>query len=156
MDKRLPNGLTARERQFCRNLCKGMTQLAAYRAAGYGKRANDTTAKAKASRMAGRDIVRATVAEMLQASGVKDLDSVGQAFSDLLQDIASARAQENWTAVAALTRQRLQVLGMLTDRMSVTVENSASDSELAARLAGDDPERQRLIASMLGKSSFDA
>ena len=55
-----------------------------------------------------------------------DVDSVGQAFDDLLRLLAKAEADGNLTAAANLMRQRLQAHGILRDRVAFTLEEQTS------------------------------
>lgn len=154
MRKLLPNGLTPAQDRFCTLLARGIPQIQAYRQAGFAKRAKDETAAPKACLLAKQPKVQARIAELLKASGVADLDSVGQAYSDLLRVMTKAEAEGNMTAYAALSRQRLQVLGMLRDNVSLTVENSSSDSDLIQRLAAGDPAMALQLERLVGSKGF--
>lgn len=154
MRKRLPNGLTAAQDKFCTLLCKGVPQIHAFRQAGMGKRLSDSHAANKASDLAKRPDIQRRCAELLAASAVADLDSVGQAYADLLRVMATAEREGNLTAYAALARQRLQVLGMLRDNVSLTLENSSADQQLLDRLAAGDPAVRLALEQAIGRRGF--
>ena len=86
----------------------------------------------------------------MRAAKVEDIDSVGQAFDDLLRLLAKAEADGNLTAAANLMRQRLQAHGILRDRVTFTLEEQTSDADLIERLAGDDPAKAAALAKVLG------
>jgi hypothetical protein len=64
----------------------------------------------------------------------------------------AAREAGNLTALAAFSRLRIQVLGMIQNSVTVNVEQTWSDEELCRRLAQGDPEQEAKLRKMLGKS----
>src|SRR5262249_16605392 len=104
----------------------------------------------RASRLAKKPQVVARVQELLRQSTVRQIDSVGQAHADLLADMEAARAAENWTALAAFTRTRASILGMIKDSMSFTVESQMSGDALIKQIAADDPELAALLRRRMG------
>jgi hypothetical protein len=92
----------------------------------------------------------------LDAAKILAIDSVGRAYQELLADLDAARAAGNWTAVAALTRQRVQILGMLKDHVVVSRVDETSDDALVERLAGGDAYVAAYIRRCLGHDGFDA
>ncbi len=87
---------------------------------------------------------------LLKAARIEDIDSVGQAFDDLLRLLVKAEDEGNLTAAANLMRQRLQAHGILRDRVAFTLEEQTSDADLLERLAGDDPVKLAALQTILG------
>ena len=85
--------------------------------------------------------MQARVETLLRAARVEDIDSVGQAFDDLLRLLAKAEADGNLTAAANLMRQRLQAHGILRDRVAFTLEEQTSDADLIEQLSGGDAKK---------------
>ena len=88
----------------------------------------------------------------MREARVQDIDSVGQAYTDLLSDMASAREAKNWTALAAFTRTRAQILGMVKEGLHVSFEASLSDDQLIKALAAGDSNKDAVLRTMLGTS----
>ena len=91
---------------------------------------------------------------LLSAARIEDLYSAGQWQADLLDDLEQARADRNWTAVAAFRRMAGQALGVLKDRVVLSAEQSMADADLVAQLAGGDKGKLVVLAEVLGKRSF--
>ncbi len=144
------DGLTPQEAQACVYRATGLSQSAAYRRAFNVKRIKPETVWNKASKLFGRSEVQARVETLLRAARVEDIDSVGQAFDDLLRLLAKAEADGNLTAAANLMRQRLQAHGILRDRVAFTLEEQTSDADLLKSLAGDDPAKLAVLQTILG------
>ncbi len=144
------DGLTPQEAQACVYRAQGLSQSEAYRRAFDVKRMKPGSIWTKASMLFGRVEVVCRVEALLRAARIEDIDSVGQAFDDLLRLLAKAEADGNLTAAANLMRQRLQAHGILRDRVAFTLEEKTSDADLLERLAGDDPAKLAVLKKMLG------
>ena len=144
------DGLTPQEAQACVYRAQGLSQSEAYRRAFDVKRMKPASIWTKASMLFGRVEVVCRVETLLKAARIEDIDSVGQAFDDLLRLLVKAEMEGNLTAAANLMRQRLQAHGILRDRVAFTLEDPTSDEELLRRLAGDDPAKAAALAKVLG------
>lgn len=153
-EKRLPGGLTHRERTFAELMCKGMRPRDAYRQAGFAKRATDKQASDNASTKAKQPAIIKYMAEWLNRARISDIDSPGAAVAKTLDAINEASDDRNWTAIAALQRLRYQHNG-IAERTSVQIEATFSDADILARLANNDPARLAQLRSLLAPASFD-
>jgi hypothetical protein len=155
MEARRDDGLTAKQARFAALLAQGWTQAAAYREAYNTNGAKPETVWQEASRLAHDPRVSARVRELLENARIEDIDSPQVAFRALLQDIEAARADRNWSAVMAGHDKRLKVWGMLKERHIQENVESMSDEQLIRELAGDDPEKRKLLADMIGADYED-
>jgi hypothetical protein len=144
------DGLTPQESQAAVLRATGMSQAKAWRQAFNRPRVKPQTAWTEASKVFSRPNVSQRVSELLRAARVEDIDSVGQAFDDLLRLLAKAEDDGNLTAAANLMRQRLQAHGILRDRVAFTLEEQTSDADLLKLLAGDDPAKLAALQTILG------
>jgi hypothetical protein len=138
MKRRDPDQLKPADASFAAWLARGHEQASAYRKSRDCAGISPQRVAERACRLAVKEQVKARVSELLSEAKVADIDSVGRAHADLLADLAAARAAENWTAVAALTRTRTSILGMVRDNLHVSYEASLSDDQLVKALAGED------------------
>jgi hypothetical protein len=146
--------LTPKEERAAALRARGYSQADAYRATHNVSRATAKTIHEKASRLFARKEIRARVRDILREARIEDIDSIGQAFSDILDDIQAAREARNWAAVMAGQRLRAQVHGMLIQK--VRIEDNTSDEELIRRLSGGDPAKAAVLYEILGAgNSFD-
>ena len=150
------DGLTRQEAEACRLLVSGMTQSDAYRQAFKARESEAKSIHERASRLFAKPQVQTRVRKLLDHANIQDLDSVGRAFADLQVDIKRAKELDNMTAVAQLQRLRLQVLGMLKENVSLTVEQRSDDDSLIKRIAGDDADLAESLRRRLGQEGFDA
>lgn len=142
-------------RVFARHLAMGATQADAYRAAyGRDKGVNDNSTKVSACKLARRPEIQARVAELLKESKVTDLDSVGEAWSDLRNLYKTTVDKEQFTAASSLMRQRLQGLGALKDNLTIQTDN-VSDDYIIDRLSQGDPDKAAMLKAIVGQDSFD-
>ena len=157
MGKRVElDGLTPEESNAAKLRAQGLSQVESYRRAFDVKRMKPKTVYEKSSKLFAKPAMQTRVETLLRAARVEDIDSVGQAFDDLLRLLAKAETDGNWTAAANLMRQRLQAHGILRDRVAVTLEEQASDDDLLERLAGDDPAKLAALQVILGApNTFD-
>jgi len=144
--------ITPLERKFARGLAMGISQGEAMRRA---RDADDLTPsiRAYASKVAKRPMVRELV-ERLQANlRIADLDSVGEAWSDLRNVMKKAEDKENYNAVASLMRQRLTGLGALETKLNIT--GHIDDKTLLERLTGGDKDKIEALSQMLTPDTFE-
>ena len=94
--------------------------------------------------------MQARILSLLDAARVQDLLSAGAWLNQLKTDIATARADKNHNAVMNGTRLLGQALGLLRDNVNVTVERRASDDQLIALLAKDNPELAAALRKNIG------
>ena len=150
------DGLTPAEAYFAKLLCQGLTQREAFRKAWPKSRAKQKTIDDMASAVANRPEVRKRCREILAQKKVSDLDSAGQAFKDVLAALEQAQAAKNWTAVAQLSRLRLDCHGMLkTSVGDRTGLSSISDANLLEALAGSNVELRKELEKLLGRDTFE-
>ncbi len=150
------DGLTPQESRAAVLRATGMSQAEAWRRAFNRPRVKPQTAWTEASKVFSRPNVSQRVSDLLRAARIEDIDSVGQAFDDLLRLLAKAETEGNLTAAANLMRQRLQAHGILRDRVAFTLEETTSDADLLKQLAGDDPAKLAALQQILGaKEGFE-
>ncbi len=150
------DGLTPQESQAAVLRATGMSQAEAWRQAFNRPRVKPQTAWTEASKVFSRPNVSQRVDALLRAAKVEDLDSIGQAVDDLLQLITKCVEEGNLTAAANLMRQRLQVHGILRDRVAFTLEEQTSDADLIDALAAGDGHKREMLRAIVGAGeSFD-
>ena len=127
-----------------------MSQVESYRRAFDVKRMKPKTVYEKSSKLFAKPVMQTRVEALLRAARIEDIDSVGQAFDDLLRLLAKAEEDGNLTAAANLMRQRLQAHGILRDRVAFTLEEQTSDADLIEQLSGGDAKKAAVLRTMLG------
>ena len=148
-------GLTPQQEAFAVALATGYSQADAYRhAVNVRPGTKDSSIHVSACKMAADPNVRQRVHQLLSEARIVDIDNVGQAWRDLLDVLQEARDEKNFTAVAALLRQRLTGLGALQHHLHVTQHNSMSDEQIVNRLAGGDESIAVALRAILGTDSF--
>ncbi len=151
------DGLTYIEAKAAALCAQGFSQSEAYRQATGTTRAKPETVHKRASDMFKRAHVQGRVRELLRLAKVQDIESAGESYAKMLEDMEAARADQNHNAVMGYTRIKMQAHGMLRDNVSMTMESSLSDEDLIQRMAGDDPAKLAVLRTMLGaKDTFDA
>ena len=157
MPKRLKDGdgLTPNEGRFAACLCQGMTQREAFKRAWPKTRAKPHQIDNRASALANKPEVKRRCREILSAMKISDLDSAPAAFKDLLSALQAATDARNWTAVAALSRLRLDVQGLLKSSNAGMADRSISDETLLDKLAGSNAELRKQLQSLLGSDDFE-
>ena len=143
-------GLTPQEAKACLYRAQGLAQTEAYRRAFDVGRQSQKTSTEKASRLFARGNVQARIETLLDAARVQDLLSAGAWLDQLKTDVSTARAAGNHNAVMNGTRLLGQALGVLRDNVNVTVERRASDDQLIALLAKDNPDLAAALRKNLG------
>ena len=144
------NGLTARQDRFAQCLAIGMDQAAAYRKCFPTRGRSDNAIHQAAHRIAKKTAVRVRVESFLKEAKFADLQTVGEWGQDLLDMIAMAKTDKNWTACAALKRLSGQALGTLTDTVMVRAEQSMTDETLAKQIAKGDKAKEATLLAILG------
>ncbi len=94
--------------------------------------------------------VRGRVRELLKLAKVMDIESVGESYAKMLEDMEAARTDGNHNAVMGYTRIKMQAHGMLRDNVSMTMESSLSDEDLIQRMVGDNPAKIAAVRVILG------
>ena len=151
MAKRIElDGLTPEESNAARLRAQGLSQVESYRRAFDVQRMKPKTVYEKSSKLFAKPAMQTRVEALLRDARIEDIDSVGQAFDDLLRLLAKAETEGNLTAAANLMRQRLQAHGILRDRVAFTLEEQTSDTDLLKHLAGDDPTKLAALQTILG------
>ncbi len=144
------DGLTHVEARAAALCAQGFSQSEAYRQATGTTRAKPETVHKRASDMFKRAHVRGRVRELLRLAKVQDIESVGESYAKMLEDMEAARTDQNHNAVMGYTRIKMQAHGMLKDNVSMTMESSLSDKDLIQRMAGDDPAKLAALQTILG------
>ena len=151
MGKRIElDGLTPEESAAAALRAQGLSQVESYRRAFDVKRMKPKTVYEKSSKLFAKPAMQARVETLLRAARVEDIDSVGQAFDDLLRLLTKAEDAGNLTAAANLMRQRLQAHGVLRDRVAFTLEEQTSDADLIEQLSGGDVKKAAALRTILG------
>lgn len=147
-------GLFPNEELFARALSRGLDQSEAYRASHSRERVTRLSKEAinvRASKMASNPRLKERVRALLDEAKISDLDNIGRAFTDLMRFIFKAEEKSNFTALAALMRLRLQVIGALKENVLVNMESTISDDELVKRMTSRQPELAALLRKSLGR-----
>ena len=151
MSATIDSGLTVQQGRFAALIARGENQTAAYTQAFKCKKMAQKTITENASRLAGNSKVLARVREILLEARIEDVDHANVAFNDLLRHLELAEKAENWTAVAAFDRLRLQHHGML--KADVQVDSGVErDRELIEAIAGADPKKRAALELLMGKA----
>ena len=151
------DGLTPEEAKACLYRAQGLSQSDAYRRAFNKPQAKPKTINEKACRLFAKPATQARVSELLKASKVQDIISVGEWGQMVLEGVEKARADNNMTAFFNGTRQLGQAVGALKDNVALTVEQRTDDDTLIEQFAGGDPAKLAVLRTMLGaKDTFDA
>ena len=144
------DGLTPEEAKACLYRAQGLSQSDAYRRAFNKPQAKPKTINEKACRLFARPATQARVSELLSASKLADLESLGEASQKLLEDIDAARERGNDNAVMGFTRIKIQIHGVLKDTVSLSVEQRADDATLIDQLSAGDPAKAAALRQVLG------
>ncbi len=150
-----PDEMDPKEARFCVLRACGHSQSDAYRIAWGCKHAKPESVHRMAHRIAQRVHVKSRIRDLLREARVFDIEAVGQAYQQLLEDMQTAREKGNDTALASYTRTKFQAQGMMRDHLVVSAEKSESDDELVARLSGGDEHKAAMLRSIIGKDSFE-
>jgi hypothetical protein len=150
------DGLTFAEGRFANFLAHGLSQVEAFRKSWPKTRATAASMHERACRLANQPAIRSRVREILGQMKLSDLDNGPQAFKDLLAALERANAASNFTAVAQLSRLRLDCLGMLKSSVGDrTGFNTISDANLLEKLAGTNAGLRKELEKILGAESFE-
>jgi hypothetical protein len=151
------DGLTLQESRAAVLKAQGLSQSAAWRQAFNRPRVKPETAWTEASKVFTRPNVAQRVRDLLRAARIGDIESVGEAFATMQEDMEAARKDGNHNAVAQYTRIKMQAHGALKDNVSLTVEQRASDAELIKTASDGDPDVAAALRKLLGSpDTFDA
>ncbi len=146
--------LTPKQAEFCRLVACGHNASDAYRQSHDATRQRPTSVNVAACKLMAKAKIKQRVRELLRLARVEDVVSVGEHTLHLLEDREAAKADGNYTALAAFDRCLAQVLGMTANTVFVAAEKSESDDALVARLAQGDEKKAALLRQLLGKDSF--
>jgi hypothetical protein len=148
MTTRDQDGLKPAQEKFAAYLAQGCEQAEAYRKSHACTGVNPQRIAERACRLAAKAQVKARIRELLAEAKIQDIDSIGATFQQLLEDMEGARQAKNWTALAAFTRIRTQIHGMLHDNLSLNYEQTLTDEQLARRIADGD---EKIFAALMEK-----
>lgn len=152
MDANKPSKFTPKQDRFCREYLVDLNATQAARRAGYSPR----TANEQGARLLANASVKSRIAE-LQAEVAERLNiTVDDVTKMLLESYRDAKtAKQHGPAVRAIELLGKR-LGMFRDRVIVATEQTMSDADLVAVLAGDDPHKAEVLRAVLGRPTFDA
>ncbi len=146
--------LTPKQAEFCRLVACGLNASDSYRQSHDATRQRPTSVNVAACKLMARATIKQRVRELLREARVEDVCSVGEHMAHLCEDREAAKADGNFTALAAFDRTLATVLGMTNSTVFVAAEKSESDDALVARLAQGDEKKAALLRQLLGKDSF--
>ena len=156
MPDRVTGELTAQESKACAYHVGGMSKAEAVKQAFERSPVDHKRLQEKASRLFAVPHMLARMRELIDASKVQDLCSVGRWGEMVLEGIKAAKTDKNWTAYFNGTRQLGQAVGALQGDVNLTMEARASDKALAEQLAGTDKAKLKAVREMLGaEDTFD-
>ena len=95
------DGLTAAQYGFCKLVARGTSLTDAYKNAYNCRKALAKTINRKAAALYARPEIRTTIEQLVSASKIQDIDSVGAAYADTLRFQRQAVEAGNWTAAGA-------------------------------------------------------
>jgi hypothetical protein len=153
MPARIGPQLNASYQRFAGLLAIGHSQTDAYRECFTTKGRTEDAIKSAAHKAANNPHVKSYAKAIVEQLNISAIDSANQAVIELIQDIKRCRDAGKWAALAALTRLRLQVHGILKENLNVTAEQQLSDAELIKRLSGNDPALAAMLQGMLAPTS---
>ena len=157
MPDRQTGELTAQEARACLLYVQGLSKAEAVKRALQRSPTNRDRLTEKASRLFATPQMIARVNELVDASKLQDICSVGRWGRMVIDGIEKAWNDGNMTAYFNGTRQLGQAVGALQGDVSLTVEARASDDDLIKTMAGDDAVKAAALRKMLGaKEGFDA
>jgi hypothetical protein len=143
-------GKQLKEQRFAFMIATGRTQVDAYSAVFNVEGLSRDVIEKRASRLANKAGVIERGRAFLKEQNIADLDSAAECVQDLLADLRKAREAANWTAVAALTRLRGQMHGVLKDSVHVQSEQKLTDEQVAQRIAGGDLKLAAMLRARMG------
>lgn len=149
MPAKITPDLNAQYQRFAGLLAVGYTQVDAYNNCFKTKGRKPEQIAQSASKLARNEHIQAYARRIIDDLKLSDVDTANKAIIALLQDIDACRAAGKYAALAAFTRLRLQVHGLLKENINITDEQRLSDDQLIERLAGKDKSKADLIKSML-------
>jgi hypothetical protein len=148
------DGLTVQEAKYALYLSQGMTQAEAFRKAWPKTRAKPSSIHEHASRMANKPEIVSRVKELRKAMKAADLLSVGEWTAWMIQAAREAHDSKQFAAFFTGMAKLGVSNGAISDRGLGQSELGFSEENLLERLSGGDPDKKRLLASLLGKPSF--
>ena len=146
--------LNGKQAEFCRLVACGHNASDAYRLSHDATRQRPTSVNVAASKLTAKPKIKQRVRELLKQARVEDVLSVGEHMVHLCEDREAARADGNFTALAAFDRTLATVLGMTNSTLVVAAEKSETDEQLIARLAQGDPVLEKHLRAIIGRDSF--
>jgi len=150
--------ISKRDEVFCQEVAKGERYIEAYLTSrpqanpGDDPQARKVTGN-KASRLAAQPIIKRRIADILRASKVSDIASIGDTMAALNRNIAKAEETGDWKAVMAGLRLKAQMLGGLDQRLVIS-EEGLGDSALIERLAQGNPDLARQLRRLIPAEGF--
>jgi hypothetical protein len=148
------DGLSPAEARFALYLSQGMTQADAFRKAWPKTRAAMANVHQRASVLANRIEIKQRVRELLRQAKASDLLSAAEWMQWTMRLAEQAESSKQLAAAGSLMRLIGQANGAISDRGLGQSELGFSEENLLERLSGGDPDKKRLLASLLGKPSF--
>jgi hypothetical protein len=148
------DGLTPQEARFALYLSQGSSQADAFRKVWPKSRATSERLYKSASELANKPHVRGRVRELLRQAKASDLLSAAEWMQWTMRLAEQAESSKQLAAAGSLMRLIGQANGAISDRGLSQSELGFSEENLLERLSGGDPDKKRLLASLLGKPSF--
>ncbi len=148
--------IEAQEQRFAALVAQGSTYADAYRdIRPKSKASTDKATWDMASRFAKRVGVQTRVRELLRASKLQDIDSVGEWHARVQTDIEKAREDGAHASVMTGNRMIGQSLGAVQQTVVLDASSLVSDEALIARLAGDDERKVAMLRAIIGAEEFE-
>jgi hypothetical protein len=148
------DGLTAQEGKYCLHRSRGSSQRQAYEQAFPKSRATPETIDNLACKLEKRSEVQARIKELLRSMKAADIVSQGEWLQWVNEVAKEAHGSKQYAAAIQGLRLIGQANGAISDRALGQSELGFSEENLLERLSGGDPDKKRLLASLLGKPSF--
>ena len=149
---RAPGELQPAEEKFCQLVAAGYDQTAAARKAYAARRLSDQAYSERGSKLAARPDVQARIFRIVAELEISTIDSAPHVLRDVLDAYREARADRQWTAIAALARVRAQIQGLLRDTVVLRAEGSLTDEQLAKQISDGDPDLAHKVHLLLGRT----
>ncbi len=148
--------IEAQEQRFAALVAQGVPYTEAFIAIRPRAKAwKPESLRPEASKFAARPNVVTMVRELLHASKLQDIDSVGEWHNRVQTSIT--KADEDGAHASVMTGHRMigQSIGAVQQNIRLDASSLLDDSALIAKLAGDDEHKAAMLRAIIGSEDFE-
>ena len=145
--------LNANQTKFAQAIALGSDYTQAYQQSFRCKDIPIENIRVRASKLANNPHIKAFARSFIEGLNISAIDNAQQFMLELIGDIKACRAEKKYSALAALTRIRGQVLGIIRENVNIHTEQTLSDAELVRRVAGGDEKKVALLSAVLASDN---